>query len=41
MIGPMVIAGLQAGDRVGLTVEHATSSRPTAPMLLLLGLGPR
>jgi Anti-sigma-K factor rskA/Putative zinc-finger len=41
MVGPTVIAGLQAGDKVGLTVEHAASSRPTAPMLLLLGLAPR
>ena len=40
-VGPLVIAGLQAGDKVALTIEHAASSRPTAPMLLLLGLGPR
>ncbi len=40
-VGPMVIAGLQAGDKVALTVEHAASPRPTAPMLLLLGLGSR
>jgi anti-sigma-K factor RskA len=37
MIGPMVVSGLSAGDRVGLTVEPVTgSARPTSPLILLL-----
>lgn len=39
MVGPMVVAGLAAGDQVGLTVERAAGSpRPKAPMILLMGL---
>ena len=41
MIGPMVISGLAAGDRIGLTVEPAGgSARPTSASLLSLSLGP-
>ena len=37
--GPMVIAGLARGDRVGLTVEPAGgSARPTAPAILMMTL---
>jgi anti-sigma-K factor RskA len=40
MTGPMVISGLAAGDKVGLTVEPAGGSgRPTSPPILMLGLG--
>jgi hypothetical protein len=36
----MVIFGLAPGDKVGLTVEPAGGSvRPTAPTILMLGLG--
>ena len=40
MIGPMVISGLAAGERIGLTVEPAGgSARPTSAALLSIGLG--
>ena len=40
MTGPMVISGLAAGDKVGLTVEPAGGSvRPTSLPILMLGLG--
>jgi anti-sigma-K factor RskA len=40
MVGPMVISGLAAGDRIGMTVEPTSgSSRPTSPPVLMLGLG--
>lgn len=39
MAGPVVAAGLQNGDRLGLTVEPAHGSRrPTTPMILVLTL---
>jgi anti-sigma-K factor RskA len=39
MIGPMVVAGLTAGDDVGLTVEPAGgAARPTSAMIMKLGL---
>ena len=39
MSGPVVAAGLEAGDRLGLTVEPAHGSRrPTSPMILVLAL---
>jgi anti-sigma-K factor RskA len=39
MVGPMVVSGLAAGDRVGLTVESSAGSpRPTAPVIMMLGL---
>jgi hypothetical protein len=39
MSGPVVAAGLAAGDRLGLTVEPAHGSRrPTSPMILVLAL---
>jgi hypothetical protein len=39
MTGPMVVAGLAPGDKVGLTVEPAGGSgRPTSPPILMLGL---
>ena len=39
MIGPVAAVGLQAGDRLGLTVEPAQGSRrPTSPMILVLAL---
>jgi hypothetical protein len=42
MVGPMVVAGLAAGDSVALTVEPAAGPpRPTAPMILQLRLGSR
>jgi hypothetical protein len=42
MVGPMVVAGLAAGDSVGLTIEPAAAPpRPTAPMIMLLRLGSR
>jgi hypothetical protein len=41
-VGPMVVSGLTAGDRVGLTVEPAAgSARPTSSPILMLGLGSR
>ncbi len=40
MSGPMVVSGLRAGDRVGLTVEPAGGSRqPTTALIVLIGLG--
>jgi anti-sigma factor RsiW len=40
MSGPMVVSGLRAGDRVGLTIEPAAGSvLPTAPPIVLVGLG--
>jgi anti-sigma-K factor RskA len=37
MVGPMVVSGLSAGDRVGMTVEPAGGSpRPTSPPVLML-----
>jgi anti-sigma-K factor RskA len=40
MIGPMVVSGLAAGDRMGLTVEPAGgSARPTSAAILVLRLG--
>ncbi len=40
--GPMVVSGLAAGDRVGLTVEPAGGSpRPTSAPVLMLDLGSR
>jgi hypothetical protein len=39
MIGPMVVSGLAAGDRMGLTVEPAGgSARPTSAAILILRL---
>jgi anti-sigma-K factor RskA len=39
MSGPVVASGLEAGDRLGLTVEPAHGSRrPTSPMILVLAL---
>jgi hypothetical protein len=39
MTGPVVTTGLEAGDRLGLTVEPAHGSRrPTTPMILVLAL---
>jgi anti-sigma-K factor RskA len=41
MIGPMVISGLAAGDRIGMTVEPASgSARPTSASVLIIGLAP-
>jgi Anti-sigma-K factor rskA/Putative zinc-finger len=40
MTGPMVIAGLEPGDRVGLTVEPASgAARPTSRQIMMLTLG--
>jgi len=40
MADPMVVSGLRAGDRVGLTVEPAGGSpRPTSPPVVLVSLG--
>ena len=40
MAGPMVVSGLAAGDRVGVTVEPvAGSARPTSRPLLMLNVG--
>jgi hypothetical protein len=37
----MVVSGLAAGERIGLTVEPAGgSARPTSASLLSIGLGP-
>jgi hypothetical protein len=42
MVGPMVVSGLAAGDRIGMTVEPASGSRrPTSPPVLMLGLSSR
>jgi anti-sigma factor RsiW len=39
MVGPMVVSGLAAGDKVGLTVEPAAGSpRPTSSPVLMLSL---
>jgi anti-sigma-K factor RskA len=39
MAGPMVVSGLSAGDRVGLTVEPAGGSpRPTSPLVVVIVL---
>jgi anti-sigma-K factor RskA len=39
MVGPMVVSGLSAGDRVGLTVEPAGGSpRPTSPPVVMVSL---
>jgi anti-sigma factor RsiW len=39
MVGPMVVSGLAAGDKVGLTVEPAGGSpRPTSSPVLMLSL---
>jgi len=41
-VSPMVVSGLAAGDRVGLTVEPASGSpRPTSSPVLILYLSPR
>jgi anti-sigma-K factor RskA len=40
MIGPMVVSGLAAGDRIGMTVEPAGgSARPNSAPVLIIGLG--
>jgi anti-sigma-K factor RskA len=40
MTGPIVVAGLAAGDRIGLTVEPAGGSpRPTSAPIMMLSLG--
>lgn len=40
MTGPLVVSGLAAGDRMGLTVEPAGGSpRPTSQPIMMLGLG--
>jgi len=40
MVGPMVVSGLAADDRMGLTVEPAGgSSRPTSAPIMMIGLG--
>ena len=39
MAGPMVVSGLSAGDRVGVTVEPAGgSSQPTTPPVVVIAL---
>jgi anti-sigma-K factor RskA len=39
MTAPMVVAGLAAGDRMGVTVEPAGgSSAPSSPPVLMLSL---
>jgi len=39
MVGPMVVSGLSAGDRVGLTVEPAAGSpQPTSPPVVMIVL---
>jgi anti-sigma-K factor RskA len=39
MVGPMVVSGLSAADRVGLTVEPAAgSSQPTSPPVMVIVL---
>jgi anti-sigma-K factor RskA len=39
MVGPMVVSGLSAGDRVGMTVEPAGGSpRPTSPPVVMVSL---
>jgi anti-sigma factor RsiW len=40
MSGPMVVSGLRAGDKVGLTVEPAAgAARPTSAPVVMVGLG--
>jgi len=40
MVGPMIVSGVAAGDRVGLTVEPTGGSgRPTAAPVMMLGPG--
>jgi anti-sigma-K factor RskA len=40
MVGPMIVSGMAAGDRVGLTVEPASGSgRPTSAPVMMLGAG--
>lgn len=40
MVGPVVVSGLSAGDRVGMTVESAGgSARPSSAMVVVLGVG--
>jgi hypothetical protein len=40
MVGPVVVQGLSAGDRVGMTVEPAGgSARPSSAMVVVLGVG--
>jgi len=42
MVGPMVVSGLSAGDRIGITVEPAGGSpRPTSPPVVMLSLAGR
>jgi anti-sigma-K factor RskA len=39
MTGPVLASGLEAGDRLGLTVEPASGSpRPTSPVIMQLAL---
>jgi anti-sigma-K factor RskA len=39
MVGPMVVSGLSAGDRVGVTVEPSGGSpRPTSPPVVMVSL---
>ncbi|HTW01866.1 MAG TPA: anti-sigma factor [Streptosporangiaceae bacterium] len=39
MVGPMVVSGLSAGERIGITVEPAAGSpRPTSPPVVMLSL---
>jgi len=41
MTAPMIVAGLEAGDRMGLTVEPAGGAKtPDAPAVIMLGLPP-
>ena len=40
MVGPVIVGGLSAGDRVGMTVESAGGSpRPSTAMMVVLGVG--
>jgi len=40
MTGPMVVSGMAAGDRVGLTVEPASGSpRPSSRPIMMIGPG--
>jgi anti-sigma-K factor RskA len=39
MTAPMIVAGLAAGDRMGVTIEPAGGApRPSAPPVLMLSL---
>jgi len=39
MVGPMIVSGLSAGDRVGMTVEPSGgSARPTSPPVVMVNL---